>query len=164
MLRHLINLLLAWMPPSRWFGLRRRALIAAGVDMGDGACVCGGGWIYGRGKLSIGHSSWLSPRVVIYTHVDADIRIGDRCDIGPGVHFITGSHLIGPGSRRAGAGVASSIKVGDGCWIGADSRILGGVEIGDGAVVAAGAVVTKSVPPHCLAAGVPAVIKRELVS
>jgi len=162
MLRHLINLLLAWMPPSRWFALRRRALIVAGVDMGEGVCVCGGGWIYGPGRLRIGHRSWLSPRVVIYTHADADIRIGDRCDIGPGVHFITGSHVIGTGSRRAGEGWAKAINIGNGCWIRADSRILGGVEIGDGAVVAAGAVVTKDVPPHSLVAGVPAVVKREL--
>jgi maltose O-acetyltransferase len=161
-LRHLINFLLGWLPPSRCFGLRAALLRICRVHVGRDAKICGRGWIYGRGSLAIGDGTWLSPQVLFYTHLDAPIRIGDRCDIGPGVQFITGSHLIGDGTRRAGPGTAKSIHVGSGCWIGAGSRILGGVSIGDGAVIAAGAVVTRDVPPHCLAAGIPAIVKREL--
>jgi maltose O-acetyltransferase len=130
--------------------------------MGRGACVCGRGWIYGRGALSIGDGSWLSPGVTIHTHREASIAIGNRCDIGPGVEFITGSHVIGDPKRRAGAGTARPIAVGDGCWIGAGSRVLGGVRIGEGAIVAAGAVVTRDVASHTLVAGVPAVAKKAL--
>jgi maltose O-acetyltransferase len=162
-LRHLLNLWLGWLPPSRLFGLRRRCLRWAGVEVGDGVSFCGRGWVYGRGRLRIGSATWLSPDVVIYTHVEADIVIGERCDIGPGVVFIPGGHLIGTASRRAGAGTALPIRVGNGCWIGAGSRVLGGVTIGDGAVVAAGAVVTRDVQPDTLVAGVPAVFKRRLV-
>jgi maltose O-acetyltransferase len=64
--------------------------------------------------------------------------------------------------RRAGEGVANSIEIGDGCWIGARSIILGGVRIGEGSVVAAGSVVTRDVPSNVLIAGVPACIKRKL--
>lgn len=124
--------------------------------------MCGRGWIYGRGSIRIGENTWLSPGVIFYTHLEAVIDIGADCDIGPGVEFITGSHLVGPASRRAGAGTVKSITVGDGCWIGAGSRILGGVTIGSGVVVAAGSVVTRDVPPNTLAAGVPAVIKKNL--
>lgn len=48
------------------------------------------------------------------------------------------------------------VKIGKNCWIGADAKILKGVEIGDNAIVAAGAIVTRSVPPATLVAGVPA--------
>lgn len=123
---------------------------------------CGRGWVYGRGRLIIGEGTWLSPGAVFHTHQEADIQIGARCDFGPGVEFVTGSHEIGTAERRAGVGTARTIVVGNGCWIGAKSLILGGVTIGDGAIIAAGAVVTRDVPAHTLVAGVPAVIKRQL--
>ena len=43
-------------------------------------------------------------------------------------------------------------------WIGSDARIMGGVQIGDGAIVAAGAIVTKDVPPYAIVGGVPACV------
>ena len=100
--------------------------------------------------------------MIIYTHLEAPIRIGSNCDFGPGVELITGSHIIGGTSRRAGAGTANSISIGDGCWIGAGSRIFGGVDIGKGAIVAAGAIVIHSVAPNTMVAGVPAVKKKYL--
>lgn len=112
--------------------------------------------------MAIGVHTWLSPGVVIHSHLEAPIVIGERCDIGPGVEFIPGSHIIGTSLRRAGSGIAKPISIGNGCWLGAKSIILGGVNIGDGCVVAAGAVVTQSVPPNSLVAGVPARIKRQL--
>lgn len=59
---------------------------------------------------------------------------------------------------------AGSIEVGDYVWIGGRSVVLGGVKIGEGAVIGAGSVVTRDIPPYTVAAGVPAkVIKmREL--
>ncbi len=162
MLRHLINLLLWPLPPTRLFALRLSLLRLAGIEIERDARFCGRGWVYGRGRLRIGAQSWLSPGVIIHTHAEADIWIGNWCDIAPGVEFITGSHLIGTGDRRAGAGTAKPIRVGNGCWIGARSLILGGISIGDGAIIAAGSVVTRDVPAHALAAGVPAVVKRTL--
>lgn len=59
--------------------------------------------------------------------------------------------------------VAAPIVIGDHVWIGMNVIVLKGVTIGDGAVVAAGSMVNKDVPPHCLAAGVPAkVIKTDV--
>ena len=141
---------------------RRVCLKFAQVDIAKDASVCGRGWIYGRGRLHIGNNTWLSPGVIVYTHLDAPIDIGSNCDIGPGVEFITGGHLVGASSRRAGEGTAKPIVVNDGCWIGAGARILGGVNIGRGAVVAAGSVVIHNVPENVLVAGVPAVIKKKL--
>lgn len=163
MIRHLCNLLLSLFPPSRLFKFRNFLLRISGVDIHDSASFCGRSWIYGRGKLHIGAETWLSPGSIIHTHIDADISIGERCDIGPGVEFITGSHLIGTALRRAGRGTAFPILVGNGCWIGANVTLLGGVVIGEGCIVAAGAVVTHDIPPHTLVAGIPAQVKRQLL-
>jgi len=54
------------------------------------------------------------------------------------------------------------ISVGDGCWIGARTVILGGVTIGAGSIVAAGSMVAYDVPANVLVAGVPAKVKRVL--
>lgn len=55
------------------------------------------------------------------------------------------------------------IEIGDHVWIGAKAVILKGVHIGNGAVVAAGSIVTSDIPEHCLCAGVPARVIRENV-
>lgn len=162
MIRYFINFLLHWLPPSRLFPLRRWLLRCASVELADDVRFCGGGWIYGPGKLNIGAGSWLSPACVFYTHYQASITIGQRCDIGPGVEFIPGGHRLGGHSRRAGEGTALPIEIGDGCWIGAHTIILGGVRIGAGSVVAAGSVVIGDIPNNVLVAGVPARFKREL--
>ena len=162
MIRHFLNFVLWALPPTRLFALRRFVLRLMRVEVVGDTCVCGRGWIYGRGRLLIGAGSWLSPGVVIHTHADAPIIIGERCDIGPGAEFVTGSHAIDGPRRRAGAGIARAITVEAGCWIGARALILGGVTIGSGAVVAAGAVVTRDCPADTLVAGVPAVPRRAL--
>jgi acetyltransferase-like isoleucine patch superfamily enzyme len=59
--------------------------------------------------------------------------------------------------------IAKDVSIGNHVWIGTRAIVLKGVTIGDGAIIAAGAVVTKDVPPHCLAAGVPARVIRECV-
>jgi maltose O-acetyltransferase len=162
LIRHFFNFLLRWLPPSRMFAFRRWLLLRAGIEVGVGVKFCGGGWIYGPGRLRIGARSWLSPGAVIHTHAHADIVIGEQCDIGPSVEFILGGHVIGSAARRAGEGTVGPIEIGNGCWIGARTVILGGVHIGEGCVVAAGSVVIKDVPPNTLVAGVPARVKRQL--
>ncbi|WP_426256777.1 acyltransferase [Sphingomonas sp. DC2300-3] len=162
MFLHLVQFLLRLLPPTRLFGFRRAVLRAAGVDLADDARVCGDGWFYGRGSVTIGRGSWISPRGVFYSHPAATIVIGERCDIGHEVSFVTGSHDLGPASRRAGTEKALPITIGDGCWIGARCTVLGGATIGAGTIVAAGAVVVGPLPPNVLAAGVPAAVKRVL--
>ncbi len=162
MVRYLCNLILFILPSSRLFWFRNFLLRLSGIDIHGSAKYCGRSWIYGRGILHIGNDTWLSPGVIMHTHLKADIYIGERCDIGPGAGFITGSHSIGTSFRRAGSGTAQPIKVGNGCWIGARSIILGGVSIGDGCIIAAGSVVTCDVPENTLVAGVPASVKRNL--
>ena len=87
------------------------------------------------------------------------ISIGQQVMIGPGVHIMDGD-----GHRLAGGGpVVLPIVIRDNVWVGSRVTILKGVEIGEGSVVAAGAVVTRSVPPRSLVAGVPARVIRSAV-
>ena len=90
------------------------------------------------------------------------ISIGENVFIGPFCGFYTASHPIGYVERNKGIERALPIVVGDNCWFGANVSIMQGVTIGSGCVIAAGSVVTKDVPDNCLAAGVPAVIKKRI--
>ena len=144
------------MPLTRAYRLRRWLLQMRGACVGNGVRLAGGSHIYGNGILKIGSDTWIGPFALIFTHPDAPVIIGSCCDIAPKVNFITGTHELGPSERRAGLGLALPIEVGDGCWIGAQVTILGGVCIGAGAVVAAGAVVVEDVAPNTLVGGVPA--------
>ena len=91
----------------------------------------------------------------------AEIRIGDNCLIGPDVGIYTAGHRIQPEGRIADV-YAQPVTIGNDVWIGGHSTILPGVTIGDGAVVAAGSVVTKDVPPRSLVAGNPVVFKKSI--
>ena len=162
MLRHLVNIILYYLPPTRLFSVRRLFLKLSGTLINKNAKFSGRSWIYGKGNLTIEKETWLSPGVIFYTHLDSEIFIGKNCDIGPEVRFIIGSHKIGSQKRRAGFGTAKPIIIEDGCWIGANVTILEGVKVGKGSIVAAGALVNKDVKENVLVAGVPAVFKKKL--
>ncbi len=161
-LRNLCNFFLIILPISRWFKLKHILLRLASIDIKSGASVNGGCKFLGRGGISIGNSTWIGPFCTFYSHIDAAIIIGNRCDIAPEVSFVTGSHELGSPSRRAGLGFAKPIHIGDGCWIGVRSVILGGVVIGEGAMIAAGSVVTRNVAKNSMVGGVPARFIKEL--
>ncbi len=82
------------------------------------------------------------------------IRIGDGALIGHQVVIATLNHDLDPEQR--GSMKAAPVTIGKDVWIGSHATVLAGVTIGDGAVVAAGAVVTKDVPPKTVVGGVPA--------
>lgn len=82
------------------------------------------------------------------------ITIGDKVFIGPKVNLITINHAPNPDNRSATYG--RPIVIEDKAWIGINSTILPGVRIGYGAIVGAGSVVTKDVPPMTVVAGNPA--------
>ena len=88
------------------------------------------------------------------------LTIGDDVLIGHNCVIATLNHAMDP-ERRADM-VPAPVKIGNKVWIGSNATILPGVAIGDGAIIAAGAVVTKSVPPRTVAAGVPAKIIKSI--
>jgi maltose O-acetyltransferase len=88
----------------------------------------------------------------------ASIKIGRGCIIAMEVMFITSYHDIPlkPSKVKKGGSEGKNIVVKNNCWIGARATILPGVTIGEGCVVAAGAVVNKDCEPYGLYAGIPA--------
>ncbi len=87
------------------------------------------------------------------------IVIGDDVLIGHNVVIATLNHALDPEHR--GDIEPRPVHIGDKVWIGANATLLPGVTIGEGAVVAAGAVVTKDVAPRTVVGGVPARVIRE---
>jgi acetyltransferase-like isoleucine patch superfamily enzyme len=119
-----------------------RDLSAAGIVVGDD-CVIGEFTIVrGQGGVVIGNRVYTSPltQILAINHVFDD---PNRSFIDQGI-------------------TAEGVIIEDDVWIGAAAIILDGVRVGKGSIVAAGAVVTKDVPPHTVVAGVPARIIREI--
>ena len=88
------------------------------------------------------------------------VSLGDGCQIGHNVVFATLNHGLAPEDRRTT--YPAPITLGKNVWVGSNSTILQGVTIGDNAVIAAGAVVTKDVPENTIVGGVPARIIRKI--
>lgn len=153
--------------PGTAFATTRTALFrAAGVKIGPQSRIQGTMRITGLGNacclLSIGKDTIVTGGL----HVDlgAPVRIGSGVRIGHDVSLLTISHDIGVPRFRAGTSHFGEIVIEDGCWLASRCTVLPGVTIGSGAIVAAGAVVTRDVPPNTLVAGVPARVVRELGS
>jgi acetyltransferase-like isoleucine patch superfamily enzyme len=91
------------------------------------------------------------------------IEVGRDGLFGTGVQiFDSDFHHLDPALRRSGTHPTAAVRIGDDVWVGASAFVLKGVTIGDGAVVAAAAVVTRDVPPGVLVGGNPARVIREL--
>lgn len=113
------------------------------------------------GLLELGRDTFINENTRITAY--QKIIIGDGCWIAWDVNIIdTDFHSI---SINGDTGeTVKTVRIGNRVWIGARALILKGVTIGDGAVIAAGSVVTGDIPAGCLAAGVPARVIRERVT
>ena len=88
------------------------------------------------------------------------IEIGDGSLIGHNTTIATLNHDFNPLKRQNLT--PRPVKIGKNVWIGSDCTILPGVEIGDGAIIGAGSVVTKSIPANTIAVGNPARVIKEI--
>lgn len=88
------------------------------------------------------------------------VEIGDGCLIGHQVVFATLNHALDP-AKRAGM-YPAPVKLGKNVWVGSHATILAGVTVGDNSVIAAGAVVTRDVPPDTVVGGVPAKVIKHI--
>ncbi len=116
----------------------------ARIDVGPGAQLSGTSITARSTAISIGRQVLLAPNCII---VDSDFH----------AHWP-------PEARATQPGIESDrpVTIGDYAWIGLNCIILKGVTIGEGAIIGAGSVVTRDVPPHSLAAGSPARVLRHL--
>lgn len=112
---------------------------------------------WNMGNVTIGKLTYINHDVEIDAQYET-VTIGRYVLIGPHVYIGTGNHGYTnhalPIQRQKNLG--GKIRIGDDVWIGAKAVILPGVTIGRGAIVGAGAVVTKDVPPFAIVGGVPA--------
>lgn len=107
-----------------------------------------------------------------FTCVDCcPVTIGDNVFVGPNVSLLTPVHPFRwqdrnpykkPDGTVTDKEYARPITIGDNCWIAGNVSVCGGVTIGEGSVIGAGSVVTRDIPPHSLAAGVPCRVIREI--
>jgi len=84
------------------------------------------------------------------------VELGARVKLGPGVQLLAVSHPLDATQRALGLEYGEPIWIGDDVWIGGGAIVLGGVTIGDRAIVGAGSVVTRDVPADAVVAGNPA--------
>ncbi len=103
-------------------------------------------------NIKIGKNVFINACCQFQDH--GGISIGDGCQIGHSVVFATLNHGILPEQRQYT--IPAFITLGKNVWVGSNSTILQGVNIGDNAIVAAGAVVVKDVPANTIVGGVPA--------
>jgi acetyltransferase-like isoleucine patch superfamily enzyme len=103
-------------------------------------------------------------RIGLHNTVIGPVTIGHHVNLAQGITITALNHNFGDKSQRIDSqGISTNpVVIGDDIWIGANAVVLPGVSIGHHSVVAAGAVVTKDVPPHSLVAGVPAKIIKEI--
>jgi len=90
------------------------------------------------------------------------VSIGNQVLIGPNVQIYTATHPLDAKTRNSWLELAKPVSIGNSVWIGGGAVIYPGVNIGDGAVIAAGAIVTKSVPENVVVGGNPAKIIKEI--
>lgn len=138
------------LPFQAWRILIARAIGVRFTDPSSAALM----WaveLWSPRKLQIGAHTVIGPRVQFDAR--GGITLGDSVNVSGGVQLQTAKHLVDDPDFEA---IAEPITVGDRAWIGMNATVLGGVTIGEGAVVAAGSVVTKDVPAFTVVGGVPA--------
>lgn len=160
------------------FGLKLHGTARPQLEVGDRSHLAGRFVVRGEGSIRIGRDCHFHENS--YFGALRAIRIGDSVFAAEGIFVVdNNNHPVAPESRRAmtltpmggplwlwtAPGVdAAPVTIEDNVWIGRNSSVLKGVKIGEGGIVALGAVVTKSVPQFSVVAGNPARIVKSLSS
>ena len=136
--------------------LKQSLLRLMGAKFGKGVVIYPGVWISPGRNLVVGDHVDLAKDVLITT--SGGVKIGARALIGYRTQIISSNHTIPPIGQPfpISGDEHSPVIIGSDVWIGANCVITPGVTIGDGAVVAAGSVVTKNVISNSIVGGVPA--------
>lgn len=142
---------------ARWYHFVYMPFLLSESKSCGNNVVVGKGRIAGIQNVSFGDDVNIGPGAVLYT-TRARIIIGNHVIFGPNVTIITGDHridVIGEYMKCISENQKlpendKDVVIEDDVWIGAGAIILKGVHIGEGSVIAAGAVVTKDVPPYSI--------------
>lgn len=129
------------------------------IVIGDGTVLYKGTEIRNPSKLKLGKGTVIGDNAILDAR--AGLEIGNNVVLASNVSIWTLQHDYRDPEFRCTPEHYGPVKIEDRAWIGPNTIILHDVTIGEGAVIAAGAVVTKNVPPYTLAGGVPAKIIGE---
>lgn len=121
------------------------AIVQGNVQFGDHCSVQTGSIVIGYGSRE---------------HPTGQVTIGNHVRIAPHVQILGGDHDISDPDGPIGSVVGKPIVIGDNVWVCGRVIITAGVTVGQNAILAAGAVVTKDVPPFAIVGGAPAKILR----
>lgn len=112
--------------------------------------MCHNVYQYAPQKITIGRNAYVNLRAILDGR--GGLNIGDNVSIGIDAHIFTAGHILNtPDFRYYEKEVTISNRV----WLGDGVKVMPGVHIGEGAVILAGAVVTKDVAPYAIMAGIP---------
>lgn len=136
-------------PPYRQFRLGRYSVIESGACINNAV-----------GDVIIGDYT----RIGLHNTIIGPVNIGHHVNLAQGITLTALNHNFEDSEKRIDEqGVSTTpVVIEDDVWIGANAVILPGVRVGTHSVVAAGAVVTKEVPPHSIVAGIPAKIIKKI--
>jgi len=136
-------------PPYRQFRLGRYSVIESGACINNAV-----------GDVIIGDYT----RIGLHNTIIGPVNIGHHVNLAQGITVTALNHNFEDSEKRIDEqGVSTTpVVIEDDVWIGANAVILPGVRVGTHSVVAAGAVVTKEVPPHSIVAGIPAKIIKKI--
>jgi carbonic anhydrase/acetyltransferase-like protein (isoleucine patch superfamily) len=166
--------LYTWLIKSAFHSFGKRSRIGRGaklvepglIEIGDFVSIGEQAWLNakddrgdGQPTLKIGSNTYIGRQVQINAWRDVvignDVLIGDRVYISDADHNFKDNNAP---IKRQGEHFKGTVVIESGAWIGIGAVILPGVTLGRNAIIAANAVVTKSVPDFAIAAGVPAII------
>jgi len=144
-----------------------RVTIGDGAVLGERMAPClGNGMILLQARcpeaaIYIGARCCLSNNISIISTQNIDV--GAECLVGDQVCILDSDfHEVDPRRRRLGTGLSRPVTIGRNVWLGSRVMVLKGVRIGDNSVIAAGSIVTESIPANVVAAGVPARVVKEI--
>ena len=113
--------------------------------------------------VEIGEYTYISEYTHIsqYTTIGKYCSIANLCTIGAQKHHAEYLTTFPKEFLTGDVGLCLSTSIGNDVWVGSNSVIIAGLKVGDGAIIGAGSVVTKDVPPYTIVAGIPAKPLRE---
>jgi acetyltransferase-like isoleucine patch superfamily enzyme len=128
------------------------------AHVGKGCSISRRASLHDPQNISIGDDVHVGPQCRLWASANAKLTLEDNALLGPGVTIITASHGTSDltVTMNKQPETEADVRIGRGAWLCANAVILPGITVHEEAIVAAGAVVTKDVPPFAIAAGVPA--------
>ncbi|MCQ2229811.1 MAG: acyltransferase [Bacteroidales bacterium] len=162
------NLLIAVLPNSGCQKFKSRLWRWAGVKVGEGVEIFQGVKIHGVGEMEVGNNVFIGHDVIFMINVEGDevskVILEDESIVGTRSIVITGFHDVTPDGVRVLSrnGTCSTVRIGRGCSVSTNCTVLPGVTVGEMALVAAGATITKDVEPYAMVGGCPAKFIRSL--